>query len=195
MEHMDNDFPGITPQLAVADAEAATAFYRKAFEADELLRNRDQHGSVMHCELLVNGGRLLLYELPSGDADGRDRQKHPIPPTVTLHLYVADVDTTYHRALTAGATSLLPPQTSSGETAMPRSSTRADIAGLSQQDARIRARKNSPTEPSPGTHPDNRGADNEFRIADSLPASTPSVVYVAAAPERALQPHDRGLGP
>lgn len=109
MEHMDNDFPGITPQPAVADAEAATAFYRKAFEADELLRNRDQHGSVMHCELLVNGGRLLLYELPSGDADGRDRQKHPIPPTVTLHLYVADVDTTYHRALTAGATSLLPP--------------------------------------------------------------------------------------
>lgn len=119
MEHMDNDFPGITPQLAVADAEAATAFYRRAFEADELLRNRDQHGSVMHCELLVNGGRLLLYELPSGDADGRDRQKHPIPPTVTLHLYVADVDTTYHRALTAGATSLLPPQTSSGRPLCP----------------------------------------------------------------------------
>jgi PhnB protein len=37
-------------------------FYRRVFGADELLRNHGPDGRVMHCELLINGGRLLLHD-------------------------------------------------------------------------------------------------------------------------------------
>src|SRR6266511_637856 len=55
-------FPGVTPQLTVPNTDAAVRFYREAFGADELLRNHGPDGRVMHCELLINGGRLLLHD-------------------------------------------------------------------------------------------------------------------------------------
>ncbi len=54
---MSEEFPGVTPQLTVADTDAAVRFYRDVFGADELLRNHGPDGRVMHCELLINGGR------------------------------------------------------------------------------------------------------------------------------------------
>jgi PhnB protein len=56
------EFPGVTPQLTVPDTDTAVLFYRAAFGADELLHNRGPDGRVMHCELLINGGRLLLHD-------------------------------------------------------------------------------------------------------------------------------------
>jgi PhnB protein len=99
------EFPGVTPQLTVHDADAAVRYYRAAFGADELLRNHGPDGRIMHCELLVNGGRLLLH----------DEYGEPSPRTlggtpVTLHLYVADVDYVYAAAIEAGGTSVMEPQ-------------------------------------------------------------------------------------
>lgn len=39
MTSIADEFLGPTPQIAVADAEAAITFYRRAFGADELMRN------------------------------------------------------------------------------------------------------------------------------------------------------------
>ncbi|HKS99527.1 MAG TPA: VOC family protein [Rugosimonospora sp.] len=102
-----SEFPGVTPQLTVADAEAAIRFYQTAFGADELLRNTGPDGRIMHCELLVNGGRLLLHDDYS---PGRDQTPAALGGTpVTLHLYVADVDAVYAAAVAAGATGVRPP--------------------------------------------------------------------------------------
>ena len=101
------EFPGVTPQLTVAGAEAAIRFYQAAFGADELLRNLAPDGRIMHCELLVNGGRVLLHD-DFGSA--WDRAPTALGGTpVTLHLYVGDVDATYAAALAAGATELRAP--------------------------------------------------------------------------------------
>lgn len=102
-----DEFPGVTPQLTVSDADAAARFYRAAFGADELLRNHGPDGRVMHCELLVNGGRLLLHDDYS---PARDRTPAALGGTaVTLHLYVADVDAVFAAAVRAGATALMEP--------------------------------------------------------------------------------------
>lgn len=101
------EFPGVTPQLTVRDTAAAVAFYRAAFGADELLRNSTPDGRVFHCELLVNGGRLLLHD--DFTEDGDTPEAHAGSPVV-LHLYVPDVDATFAAALAAGATSVAAPQ-------------------------------------------------------------------------------------
>jgi PhnB protein len=101
------EFPGVTPQLTVPDTDAAVRFYREAFGADELLRNHGPDGRVMHCELLINGGRLLLHdEFP----DNGHRSPQSLGGTsVTLHLYVAGVDASFAAAVAAGAEPLMPP--------------------------------------------------------------------------------------
>lgn len=101
-----SEFPGVTPQLTVADAAAAVRFYRDVFGADELLRNNGPDGRIMHCELLVNGGRLLLHDDYS---PGRDEAPTARGTAVTLHMYVPDVDAVYAAALAAGATEVRPP--------------------------------------------------------------------------------------
>jgi PhnB protein len=102
------EFPGVTPQLTVPDTAAAVRFYRQAFGADELLHNRAPDGRVMHCELLINGGRLLLHdEFPD---HGHHSPLSLGGTCVTLHLYVADVDASFTTAVAAGAEPLMPPE-------------------------------------------------------------------------------------
>jgi PhnB protein len=109
MSGMDfTEFPGVTPQLTVSDTDAAVRFYRTVFGADELLRNHSPDGRVMHCELLLNGGRLLVHD--------EYREHNSIAPTtlggtpVVLHIYVDDVDAVYAKAVEAGASPEMPPQ-------------------------------------------------------------------------------------
>jgi len=102
-----SEFPGVTPQLTVAGAEAAVLFYQAAFGADELVRNTAPDGRIMHCELLINGGRVLLH-------DDFDQSWDSAPTalggtTVTLHLYVRDVDAVFATAITAGAAEVKAP--------------------------------------------------------------------------------------
>jgi PhnB protein len=102
------EFPGITPQLTVADTDAAVRFYLAAFGADELLRNHAPDGRVMHCELLVFGGRLLLHDEFTEQTGVR------APGTlggtsVVLHAYVADVDAVFATAVAAGARAVMVP--------------------------------------------------------------------------------------
>lgn len=104
----NSEFSGVTPQLTVNDTDLAVRFYTAVFGADELLRNHGPDGRVMHCELLMGGGRLLLHDDYSPQ---RDRTPAALGGTpVVLHLYVDDVDEVFDAALEAGATGLLEPQ-------------------------------------------------------------------------------------
>jgi PhnB protein len=102
------EFPGPTPQVVVDDADRAIRFYRNAFGADELVRNHAPDGRVMHCELLVCGGRLLVID--DFEADPLRSPARLGGTTVRLHLYVSDVDSQYLRALDAGAESIMAPR-------------------------------------------------------------------------------------
>lgn len=99
-------FHSLTPQLTVRGADAAIAFYVKAFGARELTRRNHDDGRIAHAELSV-GDSLLLVHDDFGDLDG------PTAPTgdgsgVTIHLYVEDVDMVFARAVSAGGRIVLP---------------------------------------------------------------------------------------
>src|SRR5262245_20598532 len=100
------DFHTITPQLAVKGVADALAWYTKALGASELLRNVAPDGvRIMHSELLLGDSRFFVVD-EFGPA-----MAAPVTlggTTVTLHLYVGNVDALFDRAVAAGATVIAP---------------------------------------------------------------------------------------
>ena len=89
---------GARPYLIVGDANAAIAFYIRAFNAKEIERHETPTGKVGHVKLQIGESIVELGEHP--DAVGRAIERLP---RVGLRLYVGDVDGIYAQALAAGA--------------------------------------------------------------------------------------------
>lgn len=99
-------FHSITPSIVVSDADAAIAHYKKAFGAEEVMCLRSPDGGVMHAELRVGDSIFMLGgEWPDMG------MKAPQPNHVSggLHLYVADADQAFQRAVAAGCKPVMPP--------------------------------------------------------------------------------------
>ena len=93
----------VTPHLVIKDAGKAMEFYKKAFGAEEIFRMSGPDGkTIMHAEIRIGNSHLMLNdEMPDYGAVG----PQSIGGTpVTLHLYVSDVDSSFKRAIEAGAT-------------------------------------------------------------------------------------------
>lgn len=98
----------VTPYLMVADARAALAFYEDAFGAravsDPIVMD---DGRVGHAEIDINGSVLMLAdEFPEMGLVGPLRRGGT---SVSLVVYVPDVDATFARAVALGATPERPP--------------------------------------------------------------------------------------
>jgi PhnB protein len=106
MNRVPEDFHTITPQLVVNGVAEAIDWYTKALGANELLRNLAQDGkSIMHSELLLGDSRFFVVdEFPGSMASPASLGG----TSITLHLYVQDVDALFGRAVAAGATELMP---------------------------------------------------------------------------------------
>ena len=100
------DFHTITPQMAVKGVAAAIDWYTRALGAHELLRNAAPDGaSIMHAELLLGDSRFFVVdEFPDSVVSPSTLGG----TTVTMHLYVPDVDDLFNRAVEAGATVVMP---------------------------------------------------------------------------------------
>lgn len=94
--------PGVLPHLTIRDGRAAEAidFYKAAFGAEEVARMPGESGKLMHANLTINGGTLMLNDDFPEMMDGKET---PPPAAVTLHIEVADADAAWERALAAGA--------------------------------------------------------------------------------------------
>jgi PhnB protein len=106
MNRVPEDFHTITPQLIVKGVAEAIDWYTKALGANELLRNLAQDGkSIMHSELLLGDSRFFVVD----EFQGSMASPASLGGTsITLHLYVQDVDALFGRAVAAGATVLMP---------------------------------------------------------------------------------------
>lgn len=100
-------FHTVTPHLVVRDAESALAFYKLAFGAEELVRHPGPDGKrIMHAELRIGDSNVMVadeypdMELRSPLAVGGS--------SVSLHIYVRDVDAAFDRAVSAGARVTVP---------------------------------------------------------------------------------------
>lgn len=88
--------------LCVSGADAAIAFYGKAFGATEKFRLTEPGGRIGHAELDFGGATVMLSdEFPEFGI----RSAASIGATaVTIHLHVDDADAMIRRAVEAGAT-------------------------------------------------------------------------------------------
>lgn len=92
-------YTSVSPYLIVDGAGGTIDFLVKAFGAVELRRIPAPQGGIMHAEVRIDDTVVMLTDGAPGWP--------PIPCHV--HVYVADVDATYRRALDAGGTSVQEP--------------------------------------------------------------------------------------
>ena len=100
-------FHTITTQLTVKGGIQAIDFYKRACGATELTRLAGPVGaSIMHAELKI-GDSIFFVADESPDMGSRSPQSLGGTPA-SLHVYVADVDRAFARAVQAGAQVRMP---------------------------------------------------------------------------------------
>jgi uncharacterized glyoxalase superfamily protein PhnB len=95
-------YHSITPHMTVRDAARAIEFYKQAFGATTrggVMQGPD--GKIMHAELIIGDSALMLAdEFPQF---GSLSPQSTGGAGTTLHIYTEDVDSTFDRAIKAGA--------------------------------------------------------------------------------------------
>ena len=96
----------LSPHLVCKGAAEAIDFYKKAFDAIEMVRLPGPDGRLIHACIEINGATVLLVdEFPEmGNASPQSLKGTP----VTIHLMVKDVDAVSARAIAAGARVIMP---------------------------------------------------------------------------------------
>lgn len=103
---MDRPLRSVTPHLTCAGAGEAIDFYKKAFNATELVRLPGPDGRLMHgCIQIGDSYVMLAEEYPDYNSFGPKTLKGS---PVTIHLNVDDVDAVVAQAVEAGATLTMP---------------------------------------------------------------------------------------
>lgn len=111
MVPQNNQAPAVLSGLCAytfpSDASAASAFYQKAFGAEEVARMPAEDGKrLMHCHLHLNGSSLMMSDV--FPEHGFPLEK---PAAFSLHLHIKhDIQAWWDRAVAAGCTIVLPLQ-------------------------------------------------------------------------------------
>jgi PhnB protein len=101
-------YHALTPHIVVRGAAEAIEFYKKAFGAVELRRSAMPDGkTLMHADLKIGDSHLLLVDEMPG-MSGCHAPREGGGTSVTLHLFVEDVDAVFNRAVAAGAKVTMP---------------------------------------------------------------------------------------
>ena len=95
------DYHSITPYIIVKGGDDAIEFYKKAFGAEERGHMKTPNGKTAHAELKIGDSVFML-------SDEFPEMKNLSPKSlggspVSLYMYVADVDATFEKAVSAGA--------------------------------------------------------------------------------------------
>ena len=103
-QRIPEGYPRVTPYLIVDGASAAIDFYTSVLGATERMRMSAPDDRVGHAELEIGDSVIMLAD-ESPEMDARSPRTVGGTP-VSLHVYVEDADSTFERAIGAGATAL-----------------------------------------------------------------------------------------
>lgn len=96
-------YHSVTPYLSIRGASDAIAFYRKAFGAEEIYRLEMPGNKIGHAEIQIGTSRLMLADefpdMPDAIAKSPESLRGT---TMSLLIYVPDVDARFKRAIDAG---------------------------------------------------------------------------------------------
>lgn len=97
--HKPDGYTTVSPYLIVNGAAGTIGFLKQVFGATELRRFEAEGGGIMHAEVRIDDTVVMVADAAEG-----------WPALAShVHVYVADVDDTYRRALAAGAESVQEP--------------------------------------------------------------------------------------
>lgn len=99
VEHVPDGYRAITPYFTVNDADRLIAFMIGAFDGRVVSEDRTEGDRVRHARVLIGDSIVMLNEASHDDKANESQ----------MHLYVADVDATFTRALQEGASALMEP--------------------------------------------------------------------------------------
>lgn len=107
MSHVE-DFPTLSPYLVVKNGAKALEYYQKAFGARVIERHDAEDGKILHAQLQIGNSILMLSdEFPEPQGCGMAAPASS-KASVALHLHLDDVDSTFNKALQAGAKVIIP---------------------------------------------------------------------------------------
>lgn len=102
-------YPQVTPYLCIDGAAEAIAFYEQVLGAKVRMRMPGPDGKLGHAEIEIGNGLVMLAdEYPDMQMLG---PKTVGGTSVTISVYVDDVDTVFKAVIDAGAASLQEPET------------------------------------------------------------------------------------
>lgn len=97
--HKPEGYSTVSPYLIVDGASETIEFVVRVFDGVSLRQFADESGKLVHAEVRIDDTVVMVADAVQGWP--------PVPSHV--HVYVADVDATYRRALEAGASSVQEP--------------------------------------------------------------------------------------
>ena len=106
---MPEGYHSLTPGLTVKDARKAIAFYKKAFDAKELLVLDMPDGKIMHAELKIGDSIFMLGEECPEMKEMKSAESLGGSP-ISLNIYLGDVDAAFKKAVAAGAKGVKQPE-------------------------------------------------------------------------------------
>jgi PhnB protein len=95
-------YDAATPYLAVDDSAEAIEYYQKAFGAKERVRMEAPDGTIGHAELEIGNSLVMLSDPLPGFATRPPKELGGT--SVSVFIYVEDVDAVVQQAVDAGAT-------------------------------------------------------------------------------------------
>lgn len=99
-------FRTVTPHLMVQDVAQASDFYQRAFGAKEIVRMSGPQGKVTHAQITIGDSNIFLGPAP---AIGNLRSPESLGgSTVSIFLYLDNVDSVFSQAVSAGAKATQP---------------------------------------------------------------------------------------
>ncbi|MES2124913.1 MAG: VOC family protein [Gemmatimonadota bacterium] len=98
-DYKPHGYSTVSPYLVVTGAQRVIDFAIATFDATPLRRFESSAGAIQHAEVRIGDTIVMI---------GEAGEHWPAIPS-HLHVYVADVDATYQRALAAGGVSIQAP--------------------------------------------------------------------------------------
>jgi PhnB protein len=103
-----DNYHTLTPNLVCRNGAQAIDFYKTVFGATEIMRMPGPDGKIMHAELKIGDSTFFLNDTMSKAMSAGPEPGASNP--MYLHVYVADVDTVFNRAIEGGARVDMPVQ-------------------------------------------------------------------------------------
>ena len=99
-------YPWVMPYLVVQDADAALAFYEKAFGFTKRMAMPGPDGKSMHAEMTWQDQVIMFGVIPESKMEEwqcRPPSVQGVRSPMSLYVYCEDVDALFARAVAAGA--------------------------------------------------------------------------------------------